>query len=415
MVWSGGPLSLPEGNFTSLEILGAASGSNHYESATLWVWYTDGTYDTFTQDFSDWINGYSGTAGTTAPGETIVNKMNTYGTATGTVYLYGYKFPTNPSKTVEYLQISDDSTIKILAIDEVDQPEQVNLGAGNGQAPVADNQDGIGTTNTAGLASLDNGGDAYSSAAQPYGLGTTITWNLQTFDVPPAGYNDVVQIGGVSFYLPEGNFTSLDLLGTSISGHFETQVFSVYYTDGTHDTFTQGFSDWVSGYNGTLGSTAPNESVALTMRSFIGPTGVVSRNVNLYGYVFPLNPAKTVDYVQIPNDNAIKIVAIDEVYAPEQVNLGDATDSQSPAFNVDGISLSPLTGVTGGGIDGNGNSYSASAWATPSPGTLRFSTSGPPASMMMTSSRARGIMIFCSRLDTTPVSRYSGLASAIIR
>ena len=41
-------------------------------------------------------------------------------------------------------------------------------------------------------------------------------------------------------------------------------------------------------------------------------------------------------------------MAIDEVYQPAQVNLGDATNSAAPAFNTIGISTNARTSVTGG-------------------------------------------------------------------
>ena len=338
----GASITLPAGKFTSLEILGA-SASGHFETQTFYVHYTDGTYDTFTQAFSDWRNGYTGTAGSTALGETIVDTMTSFNTAAGqtmgTVYLYGYVFPLNPALTVASLQVPNDLGMKILAIDEVDQPAQVNMGAGTNVAGIADNQPGITTTNTYNEGSIDAAGESFSAAAQPAGLGSTVTWNQQTFAIGPADYNDIMEGGGASINLPEGNFTSLQLLGASVSGHFEPAMLYVRYTDGSYDTFTQDFSDWKKGYNGTLGSTAPGESIALAMTSYNNPTGTVNQDADLYGYTFQLNPAKTVDYLQITTDSAIKVLAIDEVDQPEQVNLGDAINSASPAFNTIGISM----------------------------------------------------------------------------
>ncbi len=276
-------------------------------------------------------------------------------TVQGTVYLYGYVLPVNPNKTVSQLAISNDVNIKILAINDVNQPPQVNLAAGTNQAPTADNQQEITSTLTPNLVA----GNSFSAALQPYGLGNTVSWNLQTFDIGPAAYNDVMALGGVSINLPQGNFTSLQLLGASMSGHFETAMLWVHYTDGTYDTFTQDFSDWLTGYNGTFGSTAPGESIALQMNTYNNSsTGVVNQKADLYGYVLPLNPNKTVQYLQITNDVNIKILAVDEVDQPEQVNLGHGVNSSTPAFNSVGITMNGLSNV-GAGLDGSGDSYSA--------------------------------------------------------
>ena len=235
---------------------------------------------------------------------------------------------------------------------------QVNLGSGSSPVgpAVADNLIGIGTTLTYSLGNLDGRDDSFSSAAQPAGLGNSITWNSQTFAIGPALYDDVIQANGQAIQLPQGQYTSLMILGASTSGFPETNLFYVHYTDGTFDTITQAFSDWQNGYTGTLGSTGPGESVALAMNTYLSPTAVVGQHVDLYGYVFPVNPGKTVSYLQLPYDPSVVIVGIDEVYHPEQVNLGDASNSASPAFNTIAISTDARTVVSG-----SINTYSADA------------------------------------------------------
>ena len=162
-----------------------------------------------------------------------------------------------------------------------------------------------------------------------------------------AATDNVVQANGQEIELLQGQYTSLMILGTSTSGFPATNLFYVYYTNGTYDTITQAFSDWKAGYTGTLGTTAPGESVALTMNTYLSPSAVVNQHVDLYGYVFPVNPDKTVAYIQLPDDPSVIILAIDEVNHPEQVNLGDATDSASPAFDGIGISTNLDPVVTG--------------------------------------------------------------------
>ena len=271
------------------------------------------------------------------------------GPTAGTVYLYGYVFPLNPALTVAYIKLPTNTSIKILAMDEVYTPEQISLDSGGTTTgiPIADNQTGISTTLTNSDGNIDGHDDTYSAAAQPAGLGNSVTWNGQTFAIGPAATDDVVQANGQRLELPQGQFTSLMILGASTSGFPETNLFYVYYTDGSFDTITQAFSDWQVGYTGTLGSTAPGESVALTMNTYLSPSAVVNQHVDLYGYVFPVNPDKTVAYIQLPDDPSVIILAIDEVYRPEQVNLGDATDSASPAFDAIAISTNLDPVVTG--------------------------------------------------------------------
>jgi hypothetical protein len=182
---SGQSITLAPGNYTSLQILGAAT-SGYEQTAVFYVYYVGGSYDTFTQAFSDWKTGYLDTSTETlAPGESIVEPLTSYnklasGPFSATVYLYGYVFPLNPAKTVAYIKLPTDTSIKILAMDEVDQPGEVDLAAGStssGIIPVADNIGGIGTTLTYAEGNLDGHNDAYSSAAQPAGLGSSIAWN----------------------------------------------------------------------------------------------------------------------------------------------------------------------------------------------------------------------------------------------
>ncbi|MBV8267003.1 MAG: hypothetical protein JO252_11800, partial [Planctomycetaceae bacterium] len=155
---------------------------------------------------------------------------------------------------------------------------------------------------------LDRAGDSYSADA----LGTTVTWGGAAFDIGAATANNVVQMGGVPISLPQGNYSSIKLLGTGTYG-VQPGTFIVHYTDGTTDSFTQAFSDWRGGYTGA-GTTAPGESIAVTMTHFNTASGRVNQTVYLYGYSFPLDPRKTVSYMEVPNNNDIKILAIDELY-----------------------------------------------------------------------------------------------------
>jgi hypothetical protein len=86
---------------------------------------------------------------------------------------------------------------------------------------------------------------------------------------------------------------------------FSTPV-TVNYSDGTSDSFVQGFSDWFD-----TAAQFPGESIAKDAgpRNFSGGTQG-HHHVNIYGYLFALNNSKTVTGVTLPNDNNIGVLAL---------------------------------------------------------------------------------------------------------
>jgi len=124
----------------------------------------------------------------------------------------------------------------------------------------------------------------------------------------------------------------------------------VYYTDGTSTQFTQSFSDWASN------SSEPGESVVETMgyRNYNqgGGNGRDTRTMYVYGYSLALNSSKLVSSITFPSDGSIKILAMDLVYQPSQVSLGN---------NYNLVGLTSNTGTTPGNLDGYGRSYSINA------------------------------------------------------
>src|SRR5262249_25747674 len=104
-------------------------------------------------------------------------------------------------------------------------------------------------------AGLDGDGFAYSSNL----LGGSLTWNSTPFVFGTAGVNDAVSSLGQTIPLTQTQYTSLQMLATSVDGSQTQQIFVINYTDGTSQSFTQSISDWVSSqdYSG--------ESIALEM------------------------------------------------------------------------------------------------------------------------------------------------------
>ena len=108
-------LSLPAGQYSSLQVLGTGVDGNQ-TSQTFVVTYTDGTSSSFTQSMSDWFapQGYTN--------ESTVLKMayriNANGsTGSGPCYLYGYSFALNGAKTVQSVKLPASAHAVIIAID----------------------------------------------------------------------------------------------------------------------------------------------------------------------------------------------------------------------------------------------------------------------------------------------------------
>ena len=350
---------LSPGKYTNLMML--AASVRGVQAGTIIVYYTDGTNDTFYQDISDMNGGYTG-AGSTAPGESIAVTMPYFNSAsTGkvstTTYLYGYNFPLNPTKTVSSIAENNNNNIAIFAVDLVSLPAQVNLNAAPLGSSPAFNLAGMSPDTGYGAANLDGSSHSYSAKA----LGTSVTVYGQVFNLGGVINNDVVKAAGQTITVPGGNFTDLLLLGTATGGVQSNLTFTVNYSDTTHTAFTQSVSDWLTGSNGTGGTTAPGESIAKSMAYYNywngSSTSQITTTNYVYQYVFAINPAKVVSSITLPNDANVKILAIDEASLPPQVNLNSAPGGISPAFNL--VGLSPDTGYGSVNLDGASHGYSA--------------------------------------------------------
>jgi hypothetical protein len=147
---------------------------------------------------------------------------------------------------------------------------------------------------------IDGAGNTYSanllqasSLSSKYKLGTS---NL----------NNVIAAAGQTIALPQGKFTTLNLLAAGVNGQKPSKNFTVHYTDGTSKTYTISLSNWLtpSNYSG--------ESTALSMTYRNKITG--SRNTSktyLYQYTLTLNNTKTISSITLPsNTNSVIVAAI---------------------------------------------------------------------------------------------------------
>ena len=198
---------------------------------------------------------------------------------------------------------------------------------------------------------MDGAGDAYSGVL----LGSSVTWGGSTFSLPAPGTNSGLSEATIT--IPQGNYTTLQLLATGVHGNQVNQTFIVTYTDGTTTTLTQSLSDWFApqGY--------PGEAIAVTMPYRISANGSPS-NIGpfyLYGYSFALSSSKAVKSVTLPGNRSVIVLAVDLIpsatQSPPPPN-GPVPVSFAGVANVHGI-FRDGTAVTDGGIDTFGDAYSS--------------------------------------------------------
>jgi len=198
---------------------------------------------------------------------------------------------------------------------------------------------------------VDTEGDAYSANL----TGTTITWTGATFNLAAAGSPDA--LSGKTVILPAGNYSSLQLLATAVRGNQSNQTFVVNYADGTSTTAVRNLSDWFTPQN------YAGESIVLKMAYRLTPSGARdSRPFNLYGYSLPLTGSKVVKSIVLPPNRKVVVLALDLILVttnpPSNPPGGPLDVSLTAAANVHGL-VTDGSPVSGGGVDGSGDAYSA--------------------------------------------------------
>jgi hypothetical protein len=204
---------------------------------------------------------------------------------------------------------------------------------------------------------LDGNGNALSSAQ----VGSAITWNNASFDLGPANTNNVVSAAGQTINLPAGNDTALSFLATAVNGNQPDQTFTITWTDGTTQVFTQSISDWFTPQS------YPGESIAAATvyrDTFAG--GVDVRPFNVYGYRFALDNTKTVESITLPTNSNVELLGM--ALTPTVI-VQDA----GGVFNG---SPFPATGIVNGGSSLEGVGLAFTWYSGNSPGGTPLS--GPP-------------------------------------
>jgi hypothetical protein len=159
-----------------------------------------------------------------------------------------------------------------------------------------------GSTLSAGQGIDGNGFDALSATL----LGPFQVFNHATFNFGPPNASNLISCTGQTITLPSGSFSSLRLLGFGINVLTQaSQAFRVDYTDGTHDTFSQGITNF------QIRATFSGETDAVSMpflNKFDGTKLIFS--VYIHEYEFAVNPAKTVASFSLPNNTNVQVMAI---------------------------------------------------------------------------------------------------------
>jgi hypothetical protein len=286
-------INLPPGNFNSLQILATGVQGNQ-TNQTFTVTYTDNSTATFTQNFSDWANLQS------YPGESVVLKMpyrnyNTGSSQSLNVTVCGYTITLDETKTVKSIRLPSNPNVVLLAVALANDPVSVPLAGYYNRAGIY--TDGVANSN----GGMDGGGYVYSATL----LTGSQTWSNTVFDFGPANTTNVISTASQTVPLPPGNYSILRMLATGVQGNQVSQLFTVFYTDGTSSVFSQNLSDWYSAQN------YAGESKAVIMGHRNSSDGTAdNRTFYLYGYSFKLNSGKVVQSIKLPNDANVIVTAI---------------------------------------------------------------------------------------------------------
>ena len=202
---------------------------------------------------------------------------------------------------------ADPATIITPPLAAADQPRTLPIVTAGTSAPVDLSKafnavgifnDGETVLNAGGV---DGEGNGYSAQT----LGAAPRWENVSFRVGTANVANVISCHGDVIPLPPSSHGSLWLLGTAVEGSQKNQALTVTYTDGTTASLVQNFSDWFQP------ARFPGESRAVKMPYRNTATGSKdARTFYVYSYGFPLDRAKTVKSVTLPDNAFIKILGI---------------------------------------------------------------------------------------------------------
>ena len=294
---AGQVITLPAGNFTSLQLLGSGVQGNQ-PNQNFVVTYTDNSTVTLSQSFSDWVfpQRYAGeTLALSLPYRNNSGGGKDLNTA---VNLYDYTLPLDQTKTVKTLTLPNNGNVLLFGVTLANQPIAAQLNSYFNRAGMY--SDSVTFTNPA-TGGADLGGAAYSASL----LGGSQVWTNTLFNFGPANVTNIISATNQTINLSAGNYSILRMLASGVQGSQASQVFIVKYTDNTTSTFVQSLSDWFSPQNFS------GESKALIMGHRNSSNGTKdNRTFYLYGYSFKLNNGKVVQSIKLPNNANVLVTSI---------------------------------------------------------------------------------------------------------
>ena len=251
---------------------------------------------------------------------------------------------------------------------------------------------------------FDNAGNAFSSNL----VGSSIVWNGETYSLGPANLPSAVS--STTITLPQGNFVGLSLIGAATTTGQTSQLFTVAYTDGTTANVNVSLSSWTQSM-GYAGETI----VSTTAYQNTGSGGRITGNVNLYGYQIPLDPAKIVQSITLPNNRNVVIVAMSLTTSSTPTVVPGSYVYTPPAGTVPAVGTVPLSVVftatdpTFGTATKSVNLVVTKAplTVTANNETVTFGTTVPPYTDTITgfvNGDAPSVVTGAASLTTTPAS-----------
>jgi hypothetical protein len=244
-------------------------------------------------------NGFAGSVSLSASGlpsgvSASFNPVSTTGSSTLTFTASSTAATGSSTVTITGVSGSLTRTTAIRLTVNPGGPVQVNLsGAFNINPGIVTD----GTTFSGG--GLDNDGNSYSANL----LGSSVTFAGAQMRFGPANAADAVANATVT--LPAGRFSSLLVLASGVNGNQASQTFTVHFSDGTSQSFTQSVSDWAHPQN------FAGETTVATMAHRDKSDGTTqTRTVNLFGYAFTLNNGKTVSSITLPATRNVVVLAM---------------------------------------------------------------------------------------------------------
>ena len=365
------PIPVPSGNYTGLQILGAMVNNAGF-NYNFTVNYTDGTSVVTTLNMSDWV--YPQSFADESVVKCNISRNTYTGISDGhSTCVYGYSIPLDSTKTLKSILVPQSRNAVFLAFGlstppipgtfAYTPPAGTVLSTGNhtlttvftpqdskdyatstATVPITVNQatvslnwpqpapilygtplgptqlDAVATVNsgmvfppvaadysasaifTDGQAFAVNGFGNTSTAYSGNLLGPSIVWSGTTFLL--GQFNLPNGLTSATLPMPQESFNGLYFLAAA-NGNSPNQAFTVHYTDGTATTVLQSISGWTSPQN------YAGESIAKSTAYLNTSTGGRLNVTNyVYGYQIPLNPAKTLSSVTLPNNANVELLAL---------------------------------------------------------------------------------------------------------